>query len=126
MSAPWSISNRGSAGGAATVSLSAPSGGASSNLTARLRALQCSVAGTAAGTDQLVVRDGATGAGTIIWSQDLSVPANGYAGVNLADLDLRASPGNALTVEFVNGVASDREDVNAQGDWVTRGAGYGV
>lgn len=89
----------------------------------RLRALQATLVGTSAATDQLVVRDGATGAGAIIWSGDLSVPANGIASIQMA-MDLRASVGSALTVEFVNG-AGTAEDVNAQGDFVPVGEPYG-
>lgn len=87
----------------------------------RLRAIQCSLGGSAAGTDLLVVRDGATGAGTILLQVDLAVPANGSNIVQLTGLDIRSTPGNGLTVEFVSGVSSDREAVNAQGDYVPQG-----
>ena len=120
-SAPWSITNRGAAGSPATAAQAAPTNAATSGTTTRVRCIEASLAGSAAGTDQLVVRDGATGAGTIIWQSDLSVAANGDATRTWCDLDLRATPGNSLTVEFVAGVASDREDVNAQGDFVQQG-----
>lgn len=79
------------------------------------------MSGTAAGTDLLVVRDGATGTGAIIWQSDLVIPDNGTAVIALTGLDLRASVGNALTVEFVAGLASARECISVQGDFVPRG-----
>lgn len=122
MADPWTITNRSAAGSAATASQAAPASANTTNRQVnRLRALQCSLQGVAAGTDQLVVRDGATGVGNIIWTSDMIVAVNGYALLSLTGLDLRASPGNALTVEFVSGVASDREAVNAQGDIVPQG-----
>ena len=122
MSDPWTISNRSAAGAPASASVAAPaSANAQNRLVARLRALQCSINATAAGTDQLVVRDGASGVGPIIWTMDLTVAVGSIAEITESDLDLRASPGNALTVEWVAGVASDRESVNAQGDFVPQG-----
>ena len=92
----------------------------------RLRALQASLSGTGAGAAELVVRDGASGAGTILASWDLNSPANGGDRVNLDDLDIRSSPGNALTVEFTaGGGANTQQDVNAQGDLVVPGQSYG-
>ena len=87
----------------------------------RLRAIQATLAGSAAGTDQLVVRDGASGSGTILAQFDLSVPTNGFSSIQLAGLDLRSTPGNGITVEFAAGVSSDRESVNAQGDIIPSG-----
>lgn len=125
MADPWTITNRGNAGAAASATQAAPASAGTTTLTnrtvVRLRALQARLAGSAAGTDQLVVRDGPSGAGPILLQVDLSVPANGGDGIALTGLDLRASPGNGLTVEFVNGVNSDRETVNAQGDFVPQG-----
>lgn len=122
MADPWTITNRGNAGAAASATQAAPaSASATQRQVLRLRALQCRLSGSSAGTDLLVVRDGPSGNGTIIWQQDLSVPANGSDSINLSGLDLRATPGNGLTVEFVNGVNSDRETVNAQGDIVPQG-----
>lgn len=126
MSGSWSISNRANAGAAASASQAAPASGLVQGLQVRLRALQCRLSGASAGTDQLVIRDGASGAGAIIWTEDLSVPANGSDQISLTDLDIRATPGNALTVEFVGGVNGDRESVNAQGDYVPVGYPVGL
>ena len=122
MANPWTQTARAAAGSPSSASQAAPASASAQGVVVRLRAMQCRLSGTAAGTDQLVVRDGASGTGTIIWQQDLSVPANGSDSVNLTGLDIRASVGNALTCEFVNGVASDRETVNIQGDFVPQGA----
>lgn len=126
MSSQWQISNRGSVSTAATVSKTAPASATVGNLQLRLRSLTATLAGSAAGTDQLVVRDGPTSSGTIIWTADLSVAANGFASIAQSDMDLRASPGNALTIEFVSGVSSDFEDVNAQGDYIPQGTAFGA
>ena len=124
MSGSWSISNRGAAGVAATASQAAPAGASVSGIQmqVRLRSIQARLAGTTAGTDQLIIQDGAT----TIWTEDLSVPANGSDQIALSDLDIRATPGNTLTVAFVAGVASDRESVNAQGDYVPVGYPLGL
>ena len=122
MADPWQITNRSAAGAPATAAVAAPASASAQNrVVARLRALQCSIQSVAAGTDQLVVRDGATGVGAIIWQTDIQVAIGQTAVVVESDMDLRATPGNALTVEFVTGVASDREAVNAQGDFVPQG-----
>ena len=127
MAGLWSISNRANAGSAASASQAAPASASAVGQQTRLRSLQCRLSGVAAGTDQLVIRDGASGTGTIIWQADLSVGANGLSDqLSLTGLDIRASLGNALTVEFVNGVGSDREDVNAQGDFVPQGYPLGL
>ena len=68
-----------------------------------------------------MVRDGASGTGTILAQFDLAIPANGATSVILPNLDIRASLGNAITVEFASGVSNDREDVNAQGDFIPQG-----
>ena len=123
----WQITNTGTAGGVATVSQVAPTGAAlGGNTVVRLRQLACSLGGAAAGIDRFVVRDGASGTGTIIWSMELSVPANGSSIVTEEGMDLRASVGNALTIETVAGVASDLETVNAAGDFVPAGQPWGI
>lgn len=121
MSYGWTITNRGTSGTAASASRASPTSASSVGQQTRLRSFQCTLSGTAAGTDQLVIRDGASGSGTIIAQFDLSVAANGNSIIALSGLDLRASVGNSLTIEFVNGVTSDTEDVNAQGDFIPAG-----
>lgn len=56
---------------------------------------------TAAFTE-VYLRDGATGAGTILWEQTLGVPATAGATttVNLAPLNIIGSSNTAMTLEF--------------------------
>lgn len=121
----WQVTNTGTAGQAATVTISASAAATSGGQVIRLRALQGTLAGVSAGHDQMVVRDGNSGSGTIIWSAELSVVVNGGFTVPAGNIDLRASPGNNMTVEFVSGVTGDIETVNAQGDLVPNGYPYG-
>ena len=119
----WSLTNR-SATAAATATQAAPTNGATAgNPQLRLRSLQASLVGS--GSDRLVVRDGASGSGTIIFSADMAAAAGTAATLSLSRLDLRATPGNALTIEFVTGTGS-AEDVNAQGDYVPQGSPWGI
>lgn len=126
MSGYWTINDRPSAGSPASATQASPAASANGGQQVRLRSIQVSLSGSSAGTDEVVVRDGPSGTGTIIWSDDLSVAANGTSMVFLTGLDLRASVGNPLTVEFVDGVTSDQENVNAQGDYVPQGYVFGV
>jgi anti-sigma factor RsiW len=119
MSAPWSITATGAAA-QASASQAAPNAPYQN----RLRAIQCTLSGTAVGAVKIVVRDGASGAGAIIGQFDLSIPtSNGPAAIlALTGLDLRASPGNALTLESTgSGGANTTTDVNGQGDIVPVG-----
>ena len=121
MSNPWTATNRSaSSGAAANVSVAAPASAGASGQTTRLRAIQCSLAGSGAGDDQLQIRDGSS-SGAILAQFDLSVGANGFAALALTGLDIRSTPGNALTIMFVNGVSGNYENVNAQGDYVPSG-----
>lgn len=123
MSAPWAISNFPSTATQATVSQAYPAT-TGTGLVTRLRALQFTVAAGATAQTPLeaVVRDGASGTGTIIASFALAAPANSACVIALSDLDLRASPNNALTVEFTGGgVTASQESVSAQGDLVPVG-----
>jgi hypothetical protein len=119
----WQVTTRSTAGAAATISVSA-----SPNLTyqARLRALYCTLDGPAAGSGTVVVRDGATGVGTIIFHSTLNLPGSGIDILDRTGIDLRATAGNALTIEFLAGTASDFQSVNAQGDYVPPGTPYGA
>ena len=121
----WQITDRASSSAAASATQAAPASALSGGAVVRLRSLQAAISGTGAGADELVVRDGASGVGAIIWSLDLAMPANDTQIVQITGLDLRASVGNGLTVEFVSGIASDQENVNAQGDFVPQGWPFG-
>lgn len=74
-------------------------------------------AGATAGTPvQLVLRDGASGAGTILRQWSLAAPANGFAAIVLTGIDIPMSANTAATLEFTGaGAASTEERVNITG-----------
>ena len=79
--------------------------------------IHATLAGTAATTAPLHVylRDGAAGAGTIVWSAVLSVPINGFAAVSYSGA-IPLTPGNAATLEFEGaGAANTTESVTMHG-----------
>jgi|SRR6266851_3436313 len=127
-SGQWQINNFPAAAAQATAGQAAPPGSSGSSATSgstlvnRLRTLTITLsAGANAQVPiQVVVRDGATGAGTVIWTASLSAPINTAAPpIALSGLDLRASLGNAITVEFTGTTAAaTQQAVAAGGDTV--------
>lgn len=120
----WTINNFPSTATQATASQAAPATAAAGGNQLRLRCLTVTLAAgaTAATPLQAVVRDGATGTGTVIWTGALAAPANGSGVIVKCDQDLRATVGNALTIEFTAaGAAATQEAVSAQGDIVPAG-----
>lgn len=90
----------------------------------RLRNLSFTLSGTAAGAITCVVRDGATGAGTIIWQGTLNTAANASGQIAIDSMDLRATSGT-LTVESTgSGGANTTTSVNATGDLIQQGKPY--
>lgn len=64
----------------------------------------------------LVLRDGATTAGTIIWSKKLSAPANSVANIDITGLAIVGSENTAMTLEFAAaGVAASEQDCTLTG-----------
>lgn len=63
------------------------------------------------------LRDGATGAGSVIWTQTLAAPASTgvLANTFICGLALIGSPNTAMTLEFSAGVASVSESVSLSG-----------
>lgn len=123
----WNISNYPAVATQATVSFVPSASQIAQNQVPRLRALLFSLAaGATPGTPlECVVRDGASGTGTIIFSGTLAAPADGSGLIYLSGLDLRPSVGNAITIEFTAaGAATTQESVWAQGDIV--GVGYAM
>ena len=59
-----------------------------------------SAAGTASGIMTVYLRDGATGAGAVLFAATLSVPVNGCAAICLSDLNIAGSQNTAMTLEF--------------------------
>lgn len=51
----------------------------------------------------MVVRDGASGSGTVLWSSSLSLPntaGTASAPISMSGLAINGTPGNAMTIEF--------------------------
>lgn len=116
----WSVSNAAAANTQATASKAAGGAGVRHVFTGISASLASgSTAVTVPATPVLVVvRDGATGAGTIIWQRYVSVitTAGGCASIDLSGLNIPGSANTAMTVEFnaAGGVGSF-ESVSMQG-----------
>lgn len=64
----------------------------------------------------LVLRDGATGAGTILWTKQVALPANAVWNVDLSDLNIVGTANTAMTLEFTAaGVAASFSSVSLSG-----------
>ncbi len=98
----------------ATASLTAPGSGKVIHVTEISATF---AAGATGGTPvQLVLRDGATGVGTIIRQWSLASPVNGFSSVFMESIDIPMTQGNAATLEFTAaGAASTEERVNIAG-----------
>lgn len=64
----------------------------------------------------LVLRDGATGAGTILWTKQVILPANAVFSVDISGLNIVGSVNTAMTLEWTAaGVAGSFESVSLSG-----------
>lgn len=64
----------------------------------------------------LNLRDGVSGAGTILWSKQYVVPINGILDINISDLSIKGTIGNAMTLEWSAApVANNFESVTLTG-----------
>jgi len=64
----------------------------------------------------VALRDGATGAGTILWSKSLALPANSIVSESIMLPHLVGTAATAMTVEFSGaGVANSVQSVNLAG-----------
>lgn len=123
----WQGTSAPATGTSASVAIAPPSAASTTGQLTRLRALEASVAfssGTA-GTGApfyLQVLDGATQ----IFAQAVAGVSASAWGYSATGLDLRASLGNSLTVQFTSaGPTGCLETVNIQGDFEAPGQGYG-
>lgn len=111
----WSILNFPATNTAATATRAADAAGRRHVLTS----LHFSVTGApaaAAGIVQCVVRDGATGVGTIIWSGVLAAPTADASEISLGNLSIVGSVNTALTIEFAGASgAGTQQSVSATG-----------
>jgi hypothetical protein len=110
----WSIHSDPAAGAQASATKAASGLGSSHVLTSICATLSAGAA--ASGIVKLYVRDGAAGAGPIIWSANLQVPAAGHGRIVLTDLGIAGSSNTALTVEFAAAAgAGSQENISATG-----------
>ena len=99
----------------ATASLAAPGATQRWICTSISATLACGATAQAAQVF-LNLRNGATGAGSIIWSKSVVLPANGLWEVNPTDLSLPGAYGAAMTLEFSGaGAAGTFESVAVTG-----------
>lgn len=111
----WSVTNVPAAATAATISRAAAAAGIKHVCTSISATV--STVGTAQ-TAALVLnlRDGATGAGTILWSTQISLPVNVTWQLNLSGLNIGGTNATAMTLEFAaNNVAASFSSVAMTG-----------
>lgn len=95
----WSINNTPNSATQATITRAAGGAGVRHVCTSISATLAC---GSTAQASVVVLnlRDGATGAGTILWSKQVILPANGLWEVSLGGLNIVGSAATAMTLEF--------------------------
>lgn len=111
----WSVNNVPAAATAATISRTA--GGAGVRHVCTSISATVSTVGTAQ-TAALVLnlRDGATGAGTILWSRQISLPVNTTWNCDISGLRIVGTAATAMTLEFAaNNVAASFSSVSMTG-----------
>jgi hypothetical protein len=109
----WSVTNAANAG---TPSASKASGGGSVRNVATCVSISVAAAATAQPAVQVNLRDGSTGAGTIIRSWQLAAPANDSANIDLCGLNITGSAATAMTIEFAGATAAATQaSVNLSG-----------
>lgn len=58
---------------------------------------------------QVNLRDGATGAGTILWSMTIVLPVGGFVAFSLDNINIPGTAGNAMTLETSAAPASTNQ-----------------
>lgn len=111
----WSVVNFPAAATQATASRAA--GGAGVRHVCTGFTFSCSGAAAAAtGLLQAVIRDGATGVGTIIWTASIQAPLADSKEITVSGLSLLGTANTAMTIEFVAaGAAGTQEAVTMYG-----------
>lgn len=130
MSSRWSGTSFPATGAQASVSQAAPNVGGVSTVN-RIRSLLVSVAGDGTlptGIVHIVIRNGASGVGSIVWNGVVQAAATGSVSLAATDLDIRSGAGNAITLESTGGGAGNSQlAISVQGDIVPEGyPGYAV
>lgn len=110
----WSVNNVPATAAQATVTQAAAGASTKNVCTSFCASVAC---GATAQTPILAyIRDGATGAGTVLFAAALSAPANSTCVVALSGLSVVGSANTQMTVEFsAAGVAASQETISASG-----------
>lgn len=118
----WQINNSGTAASGVQGTISrAAGGGTVRHIIDCIGFAADSAAAVTAANVLLNVRDGATGAGTVIWQYALSMPTAAALGIqevpatNFCGLGIVGSANTAMTIEFSAAVAGSIQSVNATG-----------
>lgn len=110
----WSINHVPGAAAQATISKGAVA--AVRHVCTSISATLATGATAQAAAGVLVLRDGASGAGTILWSKQVILPVNGVWEVDISGLNIVGSINTAMTLEFTAaGVAGSFESVSLTG-----------
>jgi hypothetical protein len=99
----WTLTNDPAVNTAATVSKAAGTGGAVHVADCATATLVANTTAPAAIVVTAVIRDGATGAGTILWSADMALTATAgvtATPVQLCGLNINGTANTAMTIEF--------------------------
>lgn len=93
----WSVEHRPAVSTQATITRAAGAAG----VRHVCRSINASLVAVAAQTVvDVLLRDGATGAGTVLWSTRVSAPAGGNVQVQISGLNIVGSAATAMTLEF--------------------------
>lgn len=110
----WSIQSDPAVNTQATITRAAGGGGIRHICTSIHATL--SAGATASGIVKVYLRDGATGAGAILWSGSLKVPVESTANISISGLSIVGSVNTAMTLEFsAAGGATTQENVSLTG-----------
>jgi hypothetical protein len=110
----WSINNNPAAATQASITRAAVTG--IRHICTSISFVLSTGAAAQATVGQVALRDGTTGAGSVLWAAQAILPANGLWSVSLSDLAIPGTNGNAMTLEFVAaGVAGSFQSVNLTG-----------
>ena len=114
VSGQFSLYNGPAAATQATVSQAAGAAGVKN--VARMICYSISTVGTAQTVISVALRDGATGAGTILWQKQFILPVNATYGECINLPDVQGTAATAMTVEFsAGGVAASIQSVGLIG-----------
>ena len=109
----WAITSAPAVSTQATATKAAGAAGVRHVLTSIQASLNAVVAQAQVG---IVVRDGASGVGAILWQDRVTAPAGVDVRISLSGLSIEGTAGNAMTVEFTAApTATNFETVSATG-----------